>query len=91
MWKGAGGLSEQLEAENLDAWCESFGGDGSLDDVNEWVDCLQAAARCEGNQQVATQYPRALEWLGEVRPAMVAMVAPSTERHHESGRNRGRF
>ncbi|HYD47008.1 MAG TPA: DUF1566 domain-containing protein [Terriglobales bacterium] len=67
------GVAEGLQAANLDAYCSVFGGDGSLDTVEEWADCQIVASRCEANQQISVQYPRALEWLAAVRPHIVAL------------------
>jgi hypothetical protein len=38
------GVLQPLNAENLNAWCSHYGGDGSIDTLQEWIDCLTAAA-----------------------------------------------
>lgn len=72
---GTGALAEQIEAGNLNSWCGNFGGDGSLGDLDEWVSCLTTAATCEARQALATQYPRMLEWLNAVKPAILGLDA----------------
>jgi len=70
---GNGMLPQQIEAMNLDNWCTFFGGDGSIDDLDEWVTCLNNAATCGARQELATAYPRLLEWLNAMRPAIMAL------------------
>lgn len=72
-------LSEPIEAENLDTWCTHFGGDGSIDTLHKWSDCVAASHACAAQQEIVTQYPRALEWLAEVRTAMVALTPPAAD------------
>lgn len=64
-----------LRAGLLDAYCGEFGGDGTLDDVGEWIDCAAEAALCSGLLQVAVEYPRAPEWLGQIATAITALGA----------------
>jgi hypothetical protein len=71
------GVPEPLEAESLDDWCSKFGGDGAISTLQEWTACLMAVAECGVDAAVATQYPRALEWLAEVKPSMQALTSPS--------------
>jgi len=75
-------VSEGIEAKHLDSWCTFFNhdpndippyADGSLDSVEEWVDCAFAAADCNARQAIGSQYPRALEWLAELETALVAL------------------
>lgn len=70
---GDGTLGEQLDAHNLDDWCGDFGGDGRIDDIDEWVDCLSEAAACTARQQLTLTFPRLLEWLNAVRPEILAL------------------
>ena len=70
------GVSQPLNAENLNAWCSHYGGDGSIDTLQEWIDCLTAAAECDVDSTIASQYPRALEWLNLVKPSMQALSPP---------------
>lgn len=72
-------VAEPLNAENLNAWCKRFTGNGTVASLQDWTDCLIAAHECATNVQVSTQYPRALEWLDAVRPAMVALSPSPTD------------
>lgn len=77
---GAGAtVPQSTQVANLNAWCASFGGDGTIDSVAEWVDCQAAAEVCSARLAVATQYPRTLEWLAAVRPSIAAMSPPPTD------------
>ncbi len=67
-----------LQAGALGAYCGEFGGDGMLDDVGEWIDCATEAATCSALQQVAVEYPRAPEWLGQVATDIAALGAEAT-------------
>jgi len=73
------GVPQPLHAENLNAWCSHFGGDGSIDSVNEWIACLTAAAECDVDSALATQFPRVLEWLNLAHGAMQMVVPPATD------------
>src|SRR5262249_16276739 len=64
-------------AKRLGRWCVQFGGDGSIDTLQEWIDCEAAALTCAARHAVSAQYPRALEWLALVKPAMQALTAPA--------------
>jgi hypothetical protein len=68
---GVPGVAEPLHAANLGAYCAHFGGDGSVDSLAEWLDCLAAASECAADTALAVTYPRGLEWLALVRPAML--------------------
>jgi hypothetical protein len=48
-----------------------LGGDGSVDSLAEWLDCVAAASECAVDTALAVTYPRGLEWLALVRPAML--------------------
>ena len=64
-------LSESLEvADNLAEWCTAFGGNGTVVSVADWTSCVTTAAECAVDTAISTQYPRALEWLAEVKVAM---------------------
>jgi hypothetical protein len=77
---GAGaGVPQPIRAENIGAWCAALGGDGSIDTLQEWLDCIVAANTCAAEQSIATQYPRALEWLDLLQPAMAALVPPPVD------------
>jgi hypothetical protein len=56
-------LPQPIDAANLDTWCKHFGGDGSIDSVAEWEDCMVGSFDCEVAAAIWAQYPRALEWL----------------------------
>jgi len=71
------GVSQPLDAQNLNVWCSAYGGDGSIDTLQEWIDCLTAAAECAVDSIIASQYPRALEWLNLVKPSMQALSPPA--------------
>lgn len=64
-----------LQAGVLGTFCGEFGGDGGLDTVGEWIDCAAQAAACSALQQVAVEYPRAPEWLGQVAIDITALGA----------------
>jgi hypothetical protein len=68
------GVSEPLATVNLDVYCAAFGGDGVLDSVAEWIECIDAANECAVDAAIAAQFPRALEWLDLVRPPLAALV-----------------
>src|SRR5574337_1618372 len=77
---GAGaGVAQPLDATNLNAWCSHFGGDGSIDTVQEWIDCITAAAECAVDTSIGSEYPRAIEWLNLVRTPMQAPKPPATD------------
>lgn len=77
---GAGATVRQsTQVANLSAWCGSFGGDGSIDSIAEWVDCQAAAGGSGARLAVATQHPRTLEWLAAVRPSIAAMSPTPTD------------
>lgn len=46
--------------------------DGSIDSFTEWRDCLRSATECQAYQSIATQYPRALEYLEALSTAIAA-------------------
>src|SRR5579862_288834 len=56
-------LTQPLDANGLSAWCSHYGGDGSVDSLQQWTDCLAAAAECSVDATIAAQYPRVLSWL----------------------------
>jgi hypothetical protein len=75
---GAGaGVSQPLNAENLNAWCSHFGGSGSIGSLQDWIDCISAAAECDVDSAIAAQYPRVLDWLNLVKPSMQALTPPA--------------
>lgn len=70
---GAGPLAESVLASNLGAWCSKYGGDGTIATLDDWVDCVASGATCAARQQVALTFPRLLEWLNGLRPAILAL------------------
>jgi hypothetical protein len=74
----AAGVSEPIANRNVDVYCATFGGDGTLDTMAEWLDCITAASHCGADATTAALVPRALEWLDLVRPAMAAIVPTPT-------------
>lgn len=66
-------VAQGVQAKKLNAWCTNFGGDGSIDTVQEWIACQQEAATCQAQQQLSVEYPRLLEWLGAIAPAITAL------------------
>lgn len=67
------GVAEGIEAQRLNAYCISFGGDGDLDSVEEWIDCQLSAALCHARQEIGTLFPRALEWIPDLEIAVTAL------------------
>jgi hypothetical protein len=70
---------QPLNADDLNAWCSHYGGDGSIDTLQEWMDCISAAAECDVDSAIAAQYPRVLDWLNLVKPSMQALTPPATD------------
>lgn len=66
-------VAEGIEGKRAEAYCQAFGGDGTFDLVEDWVDCQLQSGICEANQQITVEYPRVLEWLDAIRPAIVAL------------------
>lgn len=64
-----------IEAKSLDAYCTAFDGDGSLDTVEEWIDCSFNAGLCQARQQLAIEYPRVLEWSDDIQAGISALGA----------------
>src|SRR5262249_13236128 len=56
-----------------------FGGDGSIDSLDEWIACLTAAAACDANAAIATQFPRVLEWLNLAQAAVQPVTPPPSD------------
>jgi hypothetical protein len=68
---GSPGVAHPLNvSQQLDALCSHFGGDGSIDSVAEWIACMREANHCTVLSEIATQFPRAIEWLNELAAAM---------------------
>lgn len=69
------GVTEPLHVSDLGDWCSNYGGDGTIDAYAEWVSCLTEAATCEARQELATKYPRLLEWLASVETEIANLDA----------------
>ena len=72
-------VSQPLNAQDLNAWCSHYGGDGSIGTLQDWMDCISAAAECDVDSAIAAQYPRVLDWLGLVKPSMQALTPRATD------------
>jgi len=64
---------DQVDASTLGTTCAEFGGDGAVDDIDEWLDCIVAAATCHADQQLGVAYPNVLVWLADVRADVLAL------------------
>lgn len=64
-------VGQPIDAQRLGALCAGFGGDGAIDTVAEWLDCVVASHWSAAATAIATEFPRALEWLDELRPAVL--------------------
>jgi len=64
-----------LSAANLNDYCRSFGGNGTIDSFARWRDCVRTAADCEARQAIAARWPRALEHLEALGTAIAALPA----------------
>lgn len=77
---GPGASVDPIDAENIEQWCTNFGGSGSITSLVDWTDCVMMSHGCGAREAIATQYPRAIEWLGLVKPAMMALSpVPATD------------
>ena len=70
------GVATPLNADELGAWCAWFGGDGEINTVNEWIDCMMSAQSCVAYAGVSVDFPRSLEWLGLAATAMNNLTPP---------------
>lgn len=64
-----------LGAGNLGAFCQSAGGDGNIRSYGQWRDCVKRSVECQARQLVASQWPRALEYLAALRPVIARQAA----------------
>ncbi len=65
--RGTPRAAQPIRASALDEYCSAFGGDGAVDSVEEWQRCLERAAAWHAYHQVIVEYPRASEWLLQLR------------------------
>lgn len=64
-------VAQPVGARSVGPLCAGFGGDGTIDTVQEWLDCVVAAHWSAAATAIATEVPRAAGWLDELRPAML--------------------
>jgi len=69
----------ELHASELGSWCAWFGGDGSVDSFDEWLDCMVSANTCSAHVAVSVHFPRTLEWLAAVEAVLAAEVPPPAD------------
>jgi hypothetical protein len=67
---GFPGIEEPLRASRLRLLCQRYGVVGDLDSAGEWLDCIKGAQECAVHDAIGAQFPRAIEWLGELADAM---------------------
>jgi len=72
-------VSEPLEAENIGNWCGQFGGSGEIASLSDWLGCIVNSYTLLARTAVTVSYPRALEYLDQVRPAMAAKSPPASD------------
>lgn len=70
-------VAQPLDARLVGPLCAGFGGDGAIDTVQEWLDCVVAAHWSAAAIAIATEVPRAAGWLAELRPAMLGRADSS--------------
>lgn len=76
-----GGVTEKIKTVNSDTWCKHFGGDGSVDSLAEWEDCLVASFHCQTALAIASAFPRSAEWLTSLiaGPNMPSVPPPGSD------------
>ena len=72
-------VTQPIQVNNLDTFCPQFGGDGSVDDVNERVDCMVDGIKTAQEILVVVQYPRAFEWLAALTTAFGTATPPNSD------------
>jgi hypothetical protein len=73
-------VPQPINTNNISTWCQRFGGDGSIDTLQEWVDCIDNSHICAADTAISTQYPRALQWFDLVKTAILALPgAPASD------------
>ena len=63
-------VAQPLNVSDLGSRCARYGGDGSIDSVDEWVGCIRAGLDCSLYNIVAAEFPRGVEWLNRVAAEM---------------------
>jgi len=71
--------TRDLHASTLGTWCAWFGGDGSIDSIDEWTDCLVAGNACSAQTALSVHFPRALEWLTDMEVTLNAQTPPPAD------------
>ena len=84
-----GGVTEKIESVNIDLWCKKFGGDGSVDTVTEWEDCLVSSFNCEAAAAIAAQFPRSAEWIADLVSGPNMPARPFPRYRHIENHRRG--
>jgi hypothetical protein len=77
--KGSPTVPQSIQTQRLDLWCQEFGLLGPIGTVQDWIQCIAAAHKCEAEQAIAEQYPRASEWLSAVKPVMLGIAPPASD------------
>jgi hypothetical protein len=86
---GSAGV-QPINTNNIQTWCKHFGGTGSIATVADWENCMEVSSvasligsfNCEAAAAIATQYPRAAEWLAALTTPLInmnAVVPPATD------------
>jgi hypothetical protein len=70
------GVVPSLGADDIGAWCAWFGGDGELNTVEEWIDCIISAQTCDAYAALSVSFPQSLEWLDLANAAMNTLTPP---------------
>lgn len=66
-------LDPDLSVSVLGSTCAAYDGDGAVDDLDEWLFCIDEAASCGARHALVSQYPRLTEWLALVRAEVLAV------------------
>ncbi len=77
----AGGLAPTpgIDTNNIEPWCQRFTGSATIGTLSDWITCIDDSHECAGDLAISAQYPRALEWLGLVRPLIEGLTAPASD------------
>lgn len=73
------GVATPLGAEDIGAWCAWFGGDGELNTVEEWTDCIISAQTCNAYAALSVTFPQSLEWLDLANAAINTLSPPRAD------------
>jgi hypothetical protein len=65
------GVAEPLLVQaRMRLLCDRYGVEGNVDSADEWLACVKGAQECAAHGAIAAQFPRAIEWLGELADAL---------------------